>query len=183
MKSVSYKRPLNITGSSSFNSKATAETETTETSFLSSVVAVAVADGEGVKFDDKAIAIHSILSRHDMTDEEIIATWYQDEEYSKITKDCCKQIKKMEKGEALKDKKYCSRGLETHTKLHSKAKTLNREEAIDAVLDEQEEQQALGVVDEEAIAQCYQTFSSSCQLWAHTIGLRDQRAAEAFIDD
>jgi hypothetical protein len=99
-----------------------------------------------------------------------------------MRQDCYKQIKKMENGEVFKDKKYCSRGLESSTRLAAISKTQNCKNAINVVLDEQDEQRRLGVVDEEALAQRYHQGTSSCQLWASTVGLRDQRVAEIYIE-
>ena len=122
----------------------------------------------------------SIMSRHDYSDEEFDACFYQEDEYSVITKECVKTIKKMQAGggEGFKNQKYCSRGLESHTSRGSASKSYNRRVAFDAVLDEQYDQLQLGVIDEDAIAYQYSQVSSSCQLWASTVGLQDQRSAE-----
>jgi hypothetical protein len=103
------------------------------------------------------------LSRSDFTPEELRASWYQYEEYNKITKDCCKQIKKMERGEVLKDKKYSTRGLESHTRQGATNKKRNRMNTIYAVLLEQDEQRHRGMVDEEAIAQRCSQITVECQ--------------------
>ena len=130
------------------------------------------------------VAVCRILPRHDYTEDEICSAWFQEDEYQRIMKDCCKQIKKMNSGETLKDKKYCSRGLETHTKLRSITKLQNRKVGFDAVLDAQYLQlKHNGVRDDAEIAEQYIYATSSCQIWANVIGLRDQRAAEALEDD
>ena len=123
-----------------------------------------------------------ILSNEHYTSEERKACWYQDEEYRKIRYECVKEIKKIQRGEVLKNIKYCSRGLEAHTKVVHALKNQNRRDAFDAVLSEQQKQVRLGVVDEHAIAQKYQQIASSCQMWAHTLGLRDQREANRYFD-
>jgi hypothetical protein len=171
---------LNVVRNSSFNSKTTAATESTHVTEPTDDVS----DSQRhVRFATKSDVHHRItLSRNDYTPEEMTAFWYQDADYAMISKDCCKQIKKMQNSEVLKDKKYCSRGLESHTRLASISKMQNRKTANNAVLDEQEEQRHMGVVDEEIIAQRYQQTTSSCQLWANIVGLRDQRVAEEYID-
>ena len=123
------------------------------------------------------------MGRHEFSEEELDACWFRGDEYAAITRSCVKQIQKLEQGSKLRDQKYCSRGLETHTQLAGLAKAQNRRAAWDAVLDEQEEQVSLGVVDDEPIAQRYQDASSSCQLWAVKIALDDQREAELVYDD
>jgi hypothetical protein len=169
----SRKTPLHFLLSSSNHSRGTAATEVS--SHFSEDVE------RNVRFSADPV-FHFTLSRKDYTPEELRASWFQDEEYSKITKACCNQIKKMENGQIFKDKKYSSRGLESHTRLASISKTQNRKTAVDAVLDEQDEQRELGIVDEEVIAQRYQKTTSSCQLWASIVGLRDKRAAEEYMD-
>jgi hypothetical protein len=182
IKSVSSrKRRVNVLRSSSFHSQGTAATEALDDS-NKSADSSKVVEERNVRFSTEPV-FHFTLSRKDYTPEEIRASWFEREEYRKITKECCKQIKKMESGEVLKDKEYCSRGLESHTRLAAISKTRNRETAINAVLDEQEDQREMvGDVDEEDIAQRYQQTTSSCQLWASSVGLRDQRAAEEYMD-
>jgi hypothetical protein len=125
----------------------------------------------------------SILGRHQYSNDELDACWFRGDEYTAITRSCIKQIQKLEQGAKLRDQKYCSRGLEAHTKLAGLAKAQNRRAAWDGVLDEEEEQISLGVVDDEPIARSYQDVSSSCQLWARKVALDDQRAAELVYDE
>ena len=184
IKSISSrKRLVNVLGSSSFHSQGTAATEALDDSNRSADSSKVVEE-RNVRFSTEPV-FHFTLSRKDYTPEEIRASWFEREEYRKITKECCRQIKRMESGEILKDKKYCSRGLESHTRLlDSRSKTQNCTTAINAVLDEQEDQRQMGVVDEEDIAQRYQQTTSSCQLWARAVGLRDQRVVEQeYMDD
>lgn len=124
------------------------------------------------------------ISRHDYTDDEIQATWYSSKEYSEIARSCLKQVQRIEAGLTLKDKKYCSRGLERHTKIGKLAKDQNRQSSIQAVLDEQDRQVlecedqhvGLEVFDEISIAEVYGNATSNCQVWANAMGLMDQRA-------
>lgn len=128
-------------------------------------------------------AIHPTLSRDDISQNEREAAWYNEEEYRVITRSCVKQIRMLERGQELRDKKYCSRGLESHTKFGAVHKTKSRALSIDMVLNEQDKQIREGILDEESIAFVYQEVSASSQLWANTIGLRDQRAAEQVMDE
>ena len=114
------------------------------------------------------------LSRKEYTPEEIAATWYTSEEYVSIRRECLKQILKMENGGTFKDKKYCSRGLENHTRVKSICRMQNKKDSFRAVLDEQAEQQRNGIVDAERIAKRYHQVTTSCQLWACIVGLQDQ---------
>ena len=78
----------------------------------------------------------------------------------------------------MKDKKYCSRGLETHTRLKEISKRRNRRTSIDAVLREQWRQREEGIVGEDRISQLYHDASSSSVLWARKIGMDDYAKAE-----
>ena len=130
-----------------------------------------------VRFEPN-VRLIGIESRINYSVEEHRAYWFQDDEYDRIQKDCVKQIKKMDSGKSLKDKKYCSRGLESHTKLKAISKRRNRSISIDAVLREQRWQRESGAVDENRISQLYYDASSSCQLWARKVGMDDYAEAE-----
>jgi hypothetical protein len=132
-----------------------------------------------VRFSKTGNTLRYTLSPDHYSPDEIEACWYQDEDYTKIRKDCRKQIKKMDQGKTLKDKKYCSRGLESYMQWAAKIKALNRKLSINSVLDEQDRQRrSSNVFNDEFIAQNYIQAASSCQLWANAVGFRDQRAAE-----
>jgi hypothetical protein len=131
-----------------------------------------------VRFSKKTRRTRKTLSRKDYTLEETEASWSSLEDRQQILRQCHKEIKKIDRGEEFKDKKYCARGLEGRTKIGSASKAQTRALAMDAVLDEQLTQWNEGVVDADAIADAYYIASSSCQLWAHIVGRRDHRAAE-----
>jgi hypothetical protein len=135
-----------------------------------------------VSFADPATMRYTI-ARKDYSSEETKATWCTDEDYCKIIKQCSKQIQRMDKGEVLKDKQYCARGLEAHTKMGCIVKLKNRAESFNNVLREQENQLNEGTCDDEAIARVYHQATSSCQMWANIVGLRDQCILEEYLDD
>ena len=89
----------------------------------------------------------------------------------------------LNRGELLKDKKYCARGLETHTKTRSRTKSMTRVLACQVVLQEQDRQWREGIRHEDAIAYVYHSASASCQLWANVVGLEDQKEAEITYED
>jgi hypothetical protein len=138
-------------------------------------------DDRIVRFIDK-VAVFKVPGKSDLSMQEINSCWWNEEEMSKIAESCLSQAIKMDQGVALKDKKYCSRGLETLTKLGNISKTQNRFSSIDIVLDKQDQQRRQGIKDEIAIAESYRDSSASCQLWSQTIALRDQREAEDYFD-
>ena len=128
------------------------------------------------------------LALYEYTTEELDACWFQEHELAVIVRSCVKQIKILERG-SLKnrgnddhDRKYCARGLESHTRLAELARNQNSLAARSAVFEEQRDQLSLGVIDEEAIASRYRDASSSSVLWAIRVGQQDQRAAESVYD-
>jgi hypothetical protein len=152
-------------------------------------------DHRGVSFATHA-DVRKTLSWRDYSPEEVHATWNTGAEYMDLRRSWSNQIFKMEAGERLKDKKYCSRGLEGQTKCGLKARSKNRSDSLHAVLDQQETshmrfaqlQQQDGyqcrpvILDDAAIAHAYHQVTSSCQLWASAVGLADARAAEEMHD-
>jgi hypothetical protein len=137
------------------------------------------------------------LSRNDITTEEKRATWYYSAEYDQITRRRSKEIQRIERGEILKDIKYCARGLEYYTRRAFQLKQKNRQAAYMAVLldcrhghhQQQNTTNWRGMIqqedddDDHRISDRYHSVSSSCQLWASTVGLRDQIAAEDYLFD
>ena len=118
-----------------------------------------------------------------MSQEEIDAVWYSYQELRQITESSCKQIIKLNRGETLKGKKYCARGLESYTHIRSIAKKMDRNLARQVVLEEQQRQLQTGVHNEEAISRVYFAASSAPCLWANLVGLEDQKEANNFAED
>ena len=135
-----------------------------------------VAPIKTVSFSSR-MKVRGIPRASSYTEEEHKASWYQEDEFYQMRMACVKQIDKINKGMVLKDKKYCSRGLEGHTRLLEISKRQNRRAGFDAVINEQREQRHLGFVDDEAIARKYSDVTSSCQLWARKMALQDQQRA------
>lgn len=129
------------------------------------------------------VMYNSVIGLHDFTIEELEVTWWQSDEYLEISKRCSKQIHKMDRGDKLRDKKYCARGLEQHTRLGSAMKSKIRSASIDAVLHEQSRQFCEKITDDETISAIYHDVTSSSQMWASAIGLQDQKTAEMVEDD
>jgi hypothetical protein len=134
---------------------------------------------------EKAVHFHAKVSEcyipsvNDFSCEVIDQCWFTREEFFNITQRCIKEILMIEKGTRLKGKKYCARGLETSTRLAIQAKKQNRRVAYDAVLDLQQEE----LCDGEGIRETYYDASVSCQMWAHVVGMQDQREAELIYEE
>ncbi|KAL3939763.1 MAG: hypothetical protein SGBAC_005566 [Bacillariaceae sp.] len=120
------------------------------------------------------------LSLYDYSAREIAASWYDDEEMDRITQRCFIVLKRMECG-TENGQKYCTRGLEGHAAVASISKKKNRSTAVAAVLDEQARQWHEETMDVQSISDAYRRTTSSCQMWAHVVGNRDQKDVEAFL--
>lgn len=124
------------------------------------------------------VAIRKTMSRNSYTEEEQRRCWYRKEEYDRIHAACRRILAKYESCTHKDRFKYCMRGLEHQTTVGSRSRSTNRQNAsiclLDANFDTPE--------DAEAIAEAYGTISSSCHLWAHCVGLRDQKQAERYHD-
>jgi hypothetical protein len=133
---------------------------------------------KSVSFAPTATARYT-LSRKAYSPAEKQAAWFCREEFDEITRSCCKQVEKIERGEIFKDTKSCARGLESYTRSAAKLKLHSRQAAYTAVLDGR-----VGFLDDDRkTSEAYKNVSSSCQLWASAVGLRDQKAAEAYLFD
>lgn len=130
-----------------------------------------------VTFNEQ-VNIYITISLEEISETERRATWYSKGEYKEITQSSCRQIKSLDRGKLFKDKKYCSRGLESHTRMASLTKRRNYTLSHKIVFDEQARQKREGVYEVEYLAYLYHSVSSSCQIWANVVGLSDQRAAE-----
>jgi hypothetical protein len=130
---------------------------------------------------EKRSMFRNTLSIKDYTPDEVRATWYTREDVRRISRQCQKEIRKMNKGDKLKDKKYCSRGLEGRTNDGLALKKQERVLSISTVLKEQMGQWDEGVFDEDAIAAIDIRASSSCQMWANFVGQQDQKAIERYL--
>lgn len=135
-----------------------------------------------VKFNQR-VSICFTIPLHDISPQEVKAAWYTNDELAQVMQSCCKQIQKLDRGKRLKDVKYCARGLESDTRLASLIKKKNRSLAYKVVLEEQDRQRREGVQEAEYLAYLYHCVTSSCQLWANTVGMTDQRTAEEMILD
>ena len=165
LSAVSNRRPINLD-----NSKSNHSTSTATTHGLKSVSFA------------QSVRVRTTISRSSYTKEERQACFYSDEESQQIQKKSLKIVEKMEEGCPLFMSKYCTRGLEKHTRIAGRLRLQNRFDALLAVLNEQDQQRIDGICDDESISRVYSMVTCSCQLWANCVGLCDQRQAERDID-
>lgn len=123
---------------------------------------------------DKTYEVCPILSLDEYGDKEFFDCWYQEDDYTLMTKECFKIIKKMQQGKPINARKYCVRGLERMTPEATDARDLVRMNAYIAVLEEQNTQMVHGVQNEKKIAKAYRKASAkTCQADAEKMAERD----------
>jgi hypothetical protein len=171
--------PLKIL--SRIKSDCTASTVASDASFenLLESLPFVVTTKKSVSFTPSASVRHC-LCLEDYTAAEKRAAWFSRGEFKEITKACCKQVQKMERGKTLKDVKYCARGLESYTASAALSKKKNRKAGYAAVLGCRRR----GEEAEQKRSRDYKNASSSTMLWARVVGLHDQTAAANYcLDD
>ena len=93
---------------------------------------------KGVQFDSKSNQIYKVVPRlSGITLEEKNELWFTKDEFNLMYDDCDKTIERLEQGKTLKDKKYTSHGLESWTNEGHYLRKYDKEDAWDAVLDQQ----------------------------------------------
>lgn len=123
------------------------------------------------------ITSRPILNRRNYTDEMKRQCWYQSDEYDRIHESCRRLVSKYE--QCVREEmhfRYCMRGLENQVAANGRFRLLNRQAALEEVFAAQCE----NPTDADYIADCYRKISSSCQLWAHCVGLKDLKMAQRY---
>lgn len=124
----------------------------------------------------ESVVVRRVMPLSAYTADEIASSWYSEYEYRYMNQQCQKEIRKLNEGKRLRDKKYCSRGLEGGTDVGMNCKLEHRQLAYLAVLSVQASLNEQGLHDDEAIAKSYREVSFPCQWFACVVGSRDQRA-------
>ena len=93
---------------------------------------------KGVKFDSSNDQVYKVLPRlSSITIDQKKELWFTKDEFNLMYDDCDKTVERMENGKLLKDKKYTSHGLEGWTNEGHYLRKYDKEDAWDAVLDQQ----------------------------------------------
>jgi hypothetical protein len=127
--------------------------------------------GRKVVFDNEVQCNIIPSCKHHISEEERADVWMTPDDFKRIAQKCCKIVKILETGKGCR-----SRGLESHTRQGAIAKQLTRSNSIQTVLFEQSQGSSSDV-----IARAYHAATSSSQLWACTVALKDQKVAESII--
>lgn len=126
------------------------------------------------KEENEVVTIEHV---EDLSEEQIVAVWYQNYEFDKIKRKVLKIIRRAEKkgNSALVDQE---RGLESCTQEGLMKRNKRRLVARAAVFSEQRRQDEEGTEDQDLIAKAYHTFTQLAAEEALELGLRDQEQVE-----
>jgi hypothetical protein len=116
---------------------------------------------------------------NDFRRREIRACWYTKSEYKDIRKEIRMTLDLMEQNVDIDDYNHCKRGLEYLTKKGAHERMQTKLEAWAAVFEEQDLQDAEGIVDPEILAIVYNDSTRSCRVAAYITGVLDKWAALA----
>jgi hypothetical protein len=134
---------------------------------------------KSLKFADANEVFH-VDHLDDIDDEQILATWYNANEYSQIKSSYQTTIFMMETGENMLDD-HTSRGLEYRTQDGAWARYEKKRDAYNAVLDEQDRQWKVDRDDDEKIRMIYLEHSSKCGDAAHMRAVEDEKVARKHL--
>jgi hypothetical protein len=127
----------------------------------------------GVSFN-KNVFVRETLHKADYTIEERENTWFQKFEMAQIKADMVATVRLFTRGALAEDTvEHCSRGLEFRPREGANRRKMNKFRALEAVLDEQDEQFVDGIINEKAISMVYQSVSLRCRKEAHDRGICD----------
>lgn len=126
-----------------------------------------------VRFDESLDVTEPTLLLEEYSSEEIVATWYDEDEVKELRIRIRAMVEKIENGLPL-DAEDCIRGLEMRTREEQKKRYFEVNAAVYAVLDEQESQDFSGIQDQEEIARIYSMYTKESQVAARERGVTDE---------
>jgi len=137
---------------------------------------------KSVQFADDKKEVHDVLRRRSQISRQSMqGIWFGGEDFEDFVEDMEKCVEKMEQGKRLKDKKYSSLGLESLTEEGSAIRQANQEDAWDAVLYEQEQQQKAGRRSSVQIAEVYRQISHESQLFAQELAQQVHEEVDDYL--
>ena len=128
-----------------------------------------------LRFSLASNQIFPIQHIDEMDEADVLATWYEKKDYDAIKSKIIPIIRKMMKKEDIPETdKETVRGLEYRTRQGALRRQHNKLEAITAVLEEQQRQQAVGENDDESLRKAYLNACSHCQEEACELAAEDE---------
>ena len=138
---------------------------------------------KGVKFDSSNDEVYKVLPRlSSITTDQKKELWFTKDEFNLMYDDCDRTVERMENGKLLKDKKYTSHGLEGWTNEGHYLRKYDKEDAWDAVLDQQYKmQKAYGRRISTNVSLAYQQVSKDAKQRAIDIAKSNQSDVNRYI--
>jgi hypothetical protein len=130
-----------------------------------------------VSLQKDAQVVGHVPTRREMSQEDISSIWYSKDDFKEMKRQYTLIVKKLAKQLPLEEGEE-SRGLEFKTPRGCKSRQMNRYQAMDAVLDEQERQWELERRDVDYIAQIYRQSTAHCQMNAYLLAKKDAEFVE-----
>eukprot|EP00526_Cylindrotheca_closterium_P015773 CAMPEP_0113621786 /NCGR_PEP_ID=MMETSP0017_2-20120614/11147_1 /TAXON_ID=2856 /ORGANISM="Cylindrotheca closterium" /LENGTH=262 /DNA_ID=CAMNT_0000531567 /DNA_START=230 /DNA_END=1018 /DNA_ORIENTATION=+ /assembly_acc=CAM_ASM_000147 len=127
---------------------------------------------------DKEVKVNKVVPTTTMVKDKG-DMWLQGEDYYKIINKVNTIVDRTTSGSG---QKYCVRGLE-HMIQTREDPSEPRTEAWDAVLGEQQIQQATGGYDEEVLSRKYRSCSSQSRMKAKVRAMKDERDVSSYLED
>jgi len=121
---------------------------------------------KSVRFAEKEEVHETIRRRSQISRQSMKGIWCDEEDFDAFMDDALKCVRKIERGDRLKDKKYSSLGLEHQTDEGHALKQAHKEYAWDMVLWEQKEQQKEGRRCSSQIREAYREASRDAEVRA-----------------
>ena len=125
----------------------------------------------------ETVVVYGHIHINDMPQRIISRTWYNPQDLFRIKQEVMFELANISKDDALLS---CHRGLEYRTLAGAEQRRRNKEQAWDAVLNEQDRQWNENIIDEESIARACRACSYRSALEAHELAIQD--AAEVVRD-
>jgi hypothetical protein len=131
-----------------------------------------------VAFKD-TVSVRPITHVKDLSEEMIRTIWYNKKDFEDMKKSFASTVRIMSQIDPnIDNEEHCSRGLEYRTRVGANARRENKWNALNAVLDEQDRQQEMGVSNEKLLCQLYVTDNCICRLKALKLGIQDEKIAK-----
>jgi hypothetical protein len=125
------------------------------------------------------VTFRSSLHINDYTNSEVGNCWFALEDYKKMKREIRYTVDLIERNIKFDEEKYCRRGVELKTDEARAVRREEMEEAIDAVMDEQDIQTDEGICDPEMIAIVYTDGVYRSKMAAYLTAVSDEHIARA----
>jgi hypothetical protein len=130
------------------------------------------------------VSVRPILHVDDMSEERIHAIWLNEKDMEDIRNSLSETLKLMSVREPkIDNESHFYRGLEIRTRKGERERAMNKSNALNAVLDEQDRQRSMGIHNEKLLGQIYTTECRVAKSHAYRLGITDELLAKRIQDE